>query len=124
MEMMMECGIDIVSCDRIEKVAQNQLFFKKYFSGAEVEYIHSKQNASQTIAGIFACKEAVLKALNVGIGAGLDLKDVSIVHNKFGAPQVEMNAKIDYFLSKKNCSQISVSISHDGGFAIAMCVIL
>lgn len=119
----MECGIDIVDCKRIEKAMQNQLFISKYFSKEEVLYINSKNNMVQTVAGLFACKEAVLKALGIGIGAGLALKEISIIHNQNGQPKVQVTAKIDYFLQGKNCSQISVSISHDGQFAVAMCVI-
>ena len=119
----MECGIDVVKITRMEKLSQNPLFFEKYFTDEEVEYIQSKSNKIETFAGLFACKEALLKALGLGIGNGIDLKDINIKHNN-SKPQVEVSAKIDYYLSKVGCSQISVSISHDGDIAIAMCILM
>ena len=59
----------------------------------------------------------------IGIGAGLKLAEISICHDAFGKPFVEITPQIQYYLGLKNCSQISVSISHDGEYAIAVCVI-
>ncbi len=120
----MQTGIDIVKIDRLSKYQNDEKFLNKYFSKAEIEYIKSKQNVLQTLAGLYACKEAVLKAFGIGIGAGLDLKDILINHNKNGMPFVEIDAKFQYYLNCINCKEISVSISHDGEYVIANCVIM
>ena len=118
----MKCGVDIVKIERFEKHIDDNSFLNKYYSKQEQEYISNKQNKAETLAGIFCAKEAFLKALGIGIGAGLDLKDISIVH-KNNRPEIDMTAKVFYYLEQKNCNQISVSISHDGEYAIAFCVI-
>ena len=120
----MQTGIDIVKIDRLAKYQDDEKFLNKYFSKTEVEYIKSKQNGLQTLAGLYACKEAVLKALGIGIGAGIDLKEISINHNKNGMPYVEIDAKLQYYLNLLNCKDISISISHDGDYAIAICVVV
>lgn len=119
----MECGIDVVKISRFEKDAKNQLFFEKYFTKQEIEYAYSKNKKLETVAGLFACKEAFLKALGIGIGGGIDLKEINIFHEN-GKPKIEITPKIDYYLTGLSCSQVSVSISHDGDIATAICVIV
>ena len=119
----MQNGIDIVKIDRFEKLLENDSFLNKYFAKIECEYINQKNNKVETVAGLYAAKEAVLKALGIGIGRGLDLKEVVINHDDKGAPFVEIDAKIQYYLNSKGCSSISVSISHDADYAVAFCVI-
>lgn len=118
----MECGIDIVKIERIENLSTNQLFLDKYFTKQEQVYVLSKNNFAQTVAGLFACKEAVLKAFGIGIGGGIGLKDINILH-KNGKPAIEVTPKINYYLLGQNCTEISVSISHDGQYATAICVV-
>lgn len=118
----MECGIDIVKIDRMVELSKNPAFVEKYFTLQEKEYLLSKNDSPQTMAGLYAAKEAVLKAFGLGIGGGIDLKDINILHQN-GKPQIEVTPKINYYLVGKNCTQISVSISHDGDYAIAMCVL-
>lgn len=115
-------GVDIVSVKRFEKYQFSEAFLNKYFCPQEVEYIKSKQNALQTIAGIYACKEAVLKALKIGIGGGVRLCEVCVLHDGSNSPFVDITPQINYYLSALNCTDISVSISHDGDYAIAFCV--
>lgn len=119
----MQNGVDIVQISRFEKLYENDSFLNKYFSKSECEYIGKKNNKVQTIAGLYAIKEAVLKALGIGIGRGLDLKEIVINHDDNGAPFIEVDAKIQYYLNSKGCSNISVSNSHDGDYAVAFCVI-
>lgn len=119
----MECGVDIAKVERFKKHIEDESFLNKYYSKEEQEYISKKQNKAETLAGIFCAKEALLKALGIGIGGGLDLKDISILHNNFGKPVVDVTAKVFYYLQQKNCNDISISISHDGEYSIAFCVI-
>lgn len=120
---MMENGVDIAKIDRFEKEIDNPAFLNKYFTKNEIEYISKKSKKAQTLAGLFCAKEAILKAFGMGIGREISLRDISILHDDFGKPYVEINSKLNYYLMKKNSQQICVSISHDGEYAIAFCVI-
>lgn len=117
----MQVGVDIVKIERFTELLTSS-FLNKYFTESEQEYIQSKANKTQTLAGLYACKEAVLKALGIGIGNGIRLNEINIIH-KNGQPFIEVTSQIDYYLNKLNCSQISVSISHDGDYAVAFCTI-
>ena len=120
----MQCGVDISKVDRFEKFFEDEKFLKKYFTLNEIEYAFSKQNKAQTLAGIYSAKEAFLKAIGIGIGAGLDLIDINITHSKSKKPQIEITPKVQYYLSSVGAGDVDISISHDGEYAVAFCVVV
>ena len=76
----------------------------------------------QSFAGRFAAKEAVAKALGTGIGTkGVSFADMEILSDAYGMPCVTLTGKALQVYKEKKGRSISVSISHDGGFAIAVC---
>lgn len=118
----MKNGVDIVDISRLKKLNLD-LFLNKYFSKREIEYINSKHCALQTIAGMFSAKEAFLKAVGIGIGNGINLKEIEILHSDIGQPYIDITPQINYYINAQNCSSISLSISHDGEYAVAFCII-
>ncbi|MDC7242546.1 MAG: holo-ACP synthase, partial [Sphaerochaetaceae bacterium] len=68
-------------------------------------------------AGYWAAKEAASKALGTGIGKECSFYDIKISKNKKGAPLLKYSKKIQ---KKFKIKDSSVSITHDGGFAIAV----
>lgn len=120
----MEIGVDLVKIDRFQKMIENKEGLKKHFTTDEIEYIFSKgENKTNTLAGLYACKESVLKALGLGIfSSKLSLKDIEIKHIN-GRPVIEMSSKLFYYLQKLGCDDIKVTISHDGDYVISECII-
>jgi len=108
-------GIDLVKVERIAKVIENKKFLDKTFSKTEIEYARAKGeiNFAQTLAGMFAAKEAVLKALGTGI-VDLNLANVEILHSDLGQPYCKL----------EDGRVVNVSISHDGGMAVAAAMIV
>jgi holo-[acyl-carrier protein] synthase len=74
-----------------------------------------------SIAGYWAAKEAVSKALGCGIGAELAFHDIYISKDHRGSPSFRLSEE-----RRKHfrLTESSLSISHDGGFAIAAVVVL
>lgn len=103
----MSIGVDILEISRIRKLMENEKFLNRFFSDVEISYIESSAKADETCAGIFAAKEAIIKALNGNL-AGLQYKDISI-QRKNDVPFAYVNG-INFF----------VSISHDGDYAISI----
>ena len=118
----MEIGCDICAIKRMEKWVNNTAFLTKHFTEYEINYINSKVNKADTMAGLYAAKEAVVKALGVGLGNRIALKEIEITHEKNGKPKVEVNHKIMNLLINISCEEIKISISHDGEYAIAYCI--
>lgn len=111
-------GIDIVKVSRFSRLTKKADFLEKHFSKNELLHFKEKKEALQTIAGIFACKEAFLKAIGVGVLNGIKLDEIEVVYEQNGKPKMQISAEI---LSQFKIKDVQVSISHDGGFAVAVC---
>ena len=113
----MKIGTDIIQIARIERSLEKfgEKFKTKFLNESEIALVKK----TESIAGFWAAKEAIAKALGCGIGAELSFHDIIIEKDHKGAP--------NFILSKEaqKIHQIesrSLSISHDGGFAIAVVV--
>ena len=112
--MIIGTGVDIVKIERFAK-KQNPRFMERVFSIREREYIAKK--GIQTMAGLFAAKEAVAKALGTGF-SGFYPCDIEIMHTPNGKPMVKLHGKA----RRKRCISVSISISHTETDAIAFAV--
>lgn len=119
----MSIGIDIVNINRIKKIIEKSRdkFYEKIFTEKEINYIFKRNHKSQTIAGLFASKEAVSKVFGKGIG-DINWKDIEILHDNNGKPFLNINKKIKQNFKKINLSDIQISISHEKNYAIAFAI--
>lgn len=77
----------------------------------------------KSIAGKFAAKEALLKALGIGFSRGLGrLTEIEVVKDAVGKPSVKTYGLVNDLINQKNITNIEVSISHDSEYAIAFVV--
>lgn len=115
----MTIGIDIVDINRIIKLLEKNRdkFYERIFTYREIEYIDSKNHNSQTIAGLYALKEALSKAFGKGIGQ-INWKDLEILHNDYGKPYLNLNKKLREELKRLNLENMEVTISHEKDYAI------
>lgn len=116
---MFELGIDLVSIARIETFLQrfNQKGLARFLNPEEIKLAKNPQ----TIAGFWAAKEACSKALKCGISKELNFHDMIISKDKKGAPLLTLTKnKMEHF----NLHSLSLSISHDSGFAIAVVAVI
>ena len=115
-------GTDIIEVQRIAKaIERNGNFILKGFTKSEQEYFRIRNNNPHTIAGIFAAKEAVSKALGTGI-RGFGLKDIEILHDNLNKPVVKLSLKIIEKYNLKNY-RFHLSISHSNENAIAFAIL-
>lgn len=111
-------GIDLVNINRFLKLKDNYSFMNSIFNFNELKYIKNCNNNIATIAGIYAAKEAMLKAIKKGIN-NYSLKDIEISHGNNNAPFIILHNDL-----KDKFNNISLSISHDGEYAIAIVSII
>ena len=112
-------GIDIVKIDRISrlKARHGELFLKRFLSDSEIAL--AKNDA--TLAGFWAAKEAASKALGVGISKECGFLDIVISKSDRGAPKIKFSPRI---YTNFNIKEANLSITHDGGFAVAAVMIV
>lgn len=122
--MIIGIGTDIVNIDRIEHVYNKfgDDFVHKNFHQLEIKQLATLTRAAKLgyLAKRFAAKEAVAKALGIGIGHGLAFKDIAVVNNSSGAPQIVISPKIYPDIGEYT---IHVSLSDDLPFAVAFVTI-
>lgn len=120
--MIIGTGIDIIEVERIqEAVEKNDKFLEKIFAPTELKYIAERQNNIQTIAGLFAAKEAVSKALGYGI-RDYGWQDLVVDHDEFGKPVVVVYQKAKLVAEQKQIDMIEISITHLKENAMAIAV--
>ncbi len=122
-KLMIRTGVDLVQVSRIEKILKSKRdsFLNRIFTQAEIDYIDKNAGNPKTIAGLYASKEAISKALGSGIGQ-VSWKDMEIDHDSKGKPHVNLASKLDSLLDDLHINTVDLSISHDGDYAVAFVV--
>ncbi|EOT2959870.1 TPA: holo-ACP synthase [Clostridium perfringens] len=125
--MIIGIGVDIIEIERVRQAIQNnKKFLSKLFTEREIDYFISRNMNSEVIAGNFAAKEAVSKALGTGI-RGFSFKDIEILRNELGKPEVILHNGANLIGNKlvgnNNSLRIHLSISHNNSNAIAYSVL-
>ncbi len=120
--MIAGVGIDLCEAARMEKLLKDGRFLQRFFSPEEQAYIQGKgPHAAETMAGIYAAKEAFVKALGTGIVSGA-LSDICVLHDEKGMPYYDLRGDYARLASEKGAARVHLSISHDGGMAAAFAV--
>lgn len=120
--LILGVGVDIVEIRRIsEAIGKHANFIDKMFSKNEIEYLKSRNLRAEFVAGRFAAKEAVSKALGTGF-SGFEFKDIEIDRTAAGKPIVVLKGKARLIAQKYGNYKIHVSISHGVDSAIAYAI--
>ncbi len=111
----MNIGTDIIQISRIEKALSQfgDKFTQRFLCEEEIKLVQKPAS----IAGFWAAKEAIAKALGCGIGRELSFHDIILSKDARGKPSFLLSPKAQNLHPIK---ESSLSISHDGGFAIAV----
>lgn len=115
-------GCDIIEIERIAQVLERHgpSFLAKTFTAQEQAYCLKHKLPAPHLAGRFAAKEAVAKALGCGFGADLAFLDVEIVLEPSGKPTVVLSPAAN----QRFCNpQLLVTISHAKKYATAFAVL-
>ncbi len=117
---MIKCGVDIVRVNRLAEVDPKirVRFIERVFTENEQAQM---RGSFEGLSGLFAVKEAVSKALGTGIGK-VAWRDIEVIHLATGEPSLKLHGMAAQVAETKGLSEWAISISHDGGMAIAMVV--
>jgi holo-[acyl-carrier protein] synthase len=123
--MIFGTGIDIVDISRFEKFVRenNEPLFNRVFTPHELAYCVTKRRSAQHFALRFAAKEAFLKALGTGLRNGISWRDMEVVNDPFGKPELQLGGRAGELCRENNVTRIFLSLSHDGNFAVASVIL-
>ena len=119
-------GVDIVSNLRIKKSIKNNSFVNRVFSKSEIYQSKKNQNKSNYFSKRFAAKEAFMKALGTGFRFNTNFKDISVINNKEGKPELKVTKNIKKLLInrlKVKKFNLFISLSDEKNYSIAFVVI-
>ena len=120
-EITTSVGIDIEDVNRFRSSTKNRRFLSYIFTQDEISYYRSKGKNPQSLAGMFAAKEATIKALSQLVGNRYAVSDFAIQHDKEGIPFVTESDRRKVGRLPKGIV-ISLSIAHTRGQAMAVAV--
>jgi len=118
--MILRTGVDILEIDRLDSVspAIRRRFIQRVYTPAEREILGEDNEA---LAGRFAAKEAVSKALGSGIGF-VRWQDIEILNGPYGEPVLNLYGNAVRIAERLALDTWSVSISHSRNHAVAVAV--
>mgnify|MGYP000849127401 FL=1 len=120
----MRLGTDIIEIDRIKKaIDRSARFRQRVYTEREIAYCESKRTGIyQSYAGIYAVKEAFLKALGTGLRYG-SWHDIEVCHDEFGAPSLSITGAFKKIMQERMYIESIVSISHCRSYAMSTVII-
>ncbi len=117
-------GTDLVEVERMrELLARRPRFVDRVFTAGERQYCEAAVNPSERFAVRFAAKEAVLKALGVGLG-GADFADIEVVRAESGKPDLKITGRAAALAEELGIFRWMVTMSHSETMAQAFVVAL
>jgi holo-[acyl-carrier protein] synthase len=135
--MIVGIGTDMTGLDRIKRLLEGKrgdAFLKRALTEEEQEIAKAIQSHRhryiEFVAGRWAAKEAIAKALGCGIGATVGLQDIAVLPDENGRPVCTLSGKAWERLARRGCNAdaaqariaIHVSITHSNGMAAAFAV--
>lgn len=117
-------GVDIVAIERFQRFLDegNNALLERLFTQAERDTCLRRKDSASCLAARFAAKEAFMKALGTGLRDGITWHDVEVVSDEIGRPDLVLSGRADQLFRKKGLNTALLSLSHDGGYAVAMVV--
>ena len=118
--MKLATGVDLIEIARIEEVVarHGKHYLERVFTPAELEYCGKR---AESLAGRWAAKEAVAKALGTGIG-DVTWKEIEIVGDEQNAPRLTLYGMAESKAKELGLTNWSVSISHSQSHTVAFVI--
>jgi holo-[acyl-carrier protein] synthase len=119
-------GTDVLETRRVEKTWQRfgEHFARRLLLDAELTLFASAKRPARFLAMRFAAKEAIVKALGTGFANGIWVRDVGMVPNKLGQPQVVYSERGRAVCRKLGVGEGHLTLSDEAGLIVAVAVLM
>jgi holo-[acyl-carrier protein] synthase len=123
--MIVGIGLDLVKIDRVRAIAERwkARFLDRLYTPAERRYCMARPSPYASLAGRFAAKEALLKALGTGWSDGIGWRDIQVLNDRAGRPRAAVSGRVKTLLKRAGVTDIHLSLSHDSDYAVAEVVL-
>jgi holo-[acyl-carrier protein] synthase len=122
--MVIGIGIDVVETARLARALERcgARFVDRVYTRAERADAAGRSDLAAALAGRFAAKEALLKALGTGF-RGMSLLQVEVVRKNGAAPRLELSGAAAEHARRQGVRRLHLSVSHEAGLAVAMVIL-
>jgi len=123
--MITGTGIDLVDVRRLKKILTRwgDRFTERFFCQQEIDYCRKKASPAIHFAARFAAKEAFLKSLGIGLGMGVSLKDIEVINDDRGKPDLILHGEAQRLPGERDIRKVHLSLTHTSESAIAVVIL-
>ena len=116
-------GTDLVEVSRFRLAMERrgERLNERLFSDDERAYAAKQKDAAKSLAARFGAKEAVMKAMGVGLWK-FKLRDVEVVRAKSGAPSVALHGRAAEMAAERGIVDWQLSLTHTDTTALAIAI--
>lgn len=124
--MIFGIGIDVLKVDRIERVfaKHGERFIRHLLMPAERAQLQRTMRPARFLAMRFAAKEAIVKGMGTGFAHGVWIRDVGILQNGWGRPEVVYSARGNKVREGLGIGEGHVTLTDEAGLVVAVAVLM
>jgi|SRR5687767_6558651 holo-[acyl-carrier protein] synthase len=123
--MIFGIGVDVLEAARIKRVYDKfgEHFVARLLLPAERAQLAKTRRTERFLAMRFAAKEAIVKAMGTGFAHGIWIRDVGVVQNAWGKPEVVYSPRGEKVRQKLGIGAGHVTLTDEAGLIVAVAVL-
>ena len=124
--MIFGIGVDVLETRRIAETLERfgERFIEHLLMPAEREQLKKTARPERFVAMRFAAKEAIVKAMGTGFAHGVWIRDVGVVQNAWGKPEVVFSARGERVRRGLGIGEGHVTLTDERGLVVAVAVLM
>ncbi|HYL02008.1 MAG TPA: holo-ACP synthase [Steroidobacteraceae bacterium] len=124
--MIFGIGVDVLETRRIAATLERfgTRFVEHLLMPAEAAQLGRTARRERFLAMRFAAKEAIVKAMGTGFAHGVWIRDVGVVQNAFGKPEVVFSARGEQVRRALGVGEAHVTLTDEAGLVVAVAVLM
>jgi holo-[acyl-carrier protein] synthase len=124
--MIFGIGIDVLEQARVDRSYERfgARFVERLLMPQEREQLARTRRPERFLAMRFAAKEAIVKAMGTGFAHGVWIRDVGVVQNGWGRPEVVYSRRGEQLRRRLGIGEGHVTLTDEGGLVVAVAVLM
>ena len=124
--MIFGIGVDVLESARVTRTLERfgAHFIERLLMPEERTQLERTQRPARFLAMRFAAKEAIVKAMGIGFGHGVWIRDVGVVQNPWGKPEVVFSPRGERVRRALGIGEGHVTLTDEAGLVVAVAVLM